>query len=74
VLNLAAENPAGARALPPAPGAASGAIRLRQLPGDCVLEVEVTPQGEIVLRRAVVAIDCGSTVNPDTVRAQIRAA
>ncbi|MEA2727518.1 MAG: isoquinoline 1-oxidoreductase subunit beta [Acetobacteraceae bacterium] len=37
----------------------------------CVLEVEVSPPGEILLHRAVVAVDCGSTVNPDTVRAQI---
>jgi isoquinoline 1-oxidoreductase subunit beta len=36
-----------------------------------VLEVEVSPRGEILLHRAVVAVDCGSTVNPDTVRAQI---
>ncbi len=37
----------------------------------CVLEVEVPPSGEILLRRAVVAVDCGMTINPDTVRAQI---
>jgi isoquinoline 1-oxidoreductase subunit beta len=37
----------------------------------CVMEVAVPPSGEIELRRAVVAVDCGMTVNPDTVRAQI---
>jgi isoquinoline 1-oxidoreductase subunit beta len=37
-----------------------------------VLEVEVTPAGVIRLRRAVAAIDCGMTVNPDTVVAQIQ--
>lgn len=37
----------------------------------CVVEVEVSPSREIILRRAVVALDCGMTVNPDTVRAQI---
>jgi isoquinoline 1-oxidoreductase beta subunit len=37
----------------------------------CVMEVAAPPSGEIVLRRAVVAIDCGSTVNPNTVQAQI---
>jgi len=37
----------------------------------CVVEAEVTKAGEIVLRRAVIAIDCGMTVNPNTVRAQI---
>jgi isoquinoline 1-oxidoreductase subunit beta len=36
-----------------------------------VLEVSVPPSGEIRLNRAVVAVDCGMTVNPDTVRAQI---
>jgi isoquinoline 1-oxidoreductase beta subunit len=36
-----------------------------------VLEVEVTPAGEIRLRRATVAIDCGQRVNPDTISAQI---
>lgn len=33
--------------------------------------MEVPPSGEIVLHRAVVAVDCGMTVNPDTVRAQL---
>jgi len=37
-----------------------------------VLEVEVTAQGEILPRRVVVAVDCGSVVNPDTVEAQIQ--
>ncbi len=36
-----------------------------------VLEVEVGRSGEIMPRRVVVAVDCGATVNPDTVRAQI---
>ena len=36
-----------------------------------VVEVEVPPVGGVVLRRAVVAVDCGMTVNPDTVVAQI---
>ncbi|MBN8926283.1 MAG: aldehyde dehydrogenase [Rhodospirillales bacterium 69-11] len=36
-----------------------------------VLEVEVTPRGEVRLRRAVVAVDCGTVVQPDGVVAQI---
>ncbi len=36
-----------------------------------VLEVEVSPSGDIRLRRCVVAIDCGQRVNPDTIAAQI---
>jgi isoquinoline 1-oxidoreductase beta subunit len=37
-----------------------------------VLEVEVTPQGVIMPRRVVIAVDCGSVVNPDTVEAQLQ--
>jgi isoquinoline 1-oxidoreductase beta subunit len=37
-----------------------------------VVEVEVTPQGEIHLRRANVAVDCGPVVNPDTLVAQVQ--
>jgi isoquinoline 1-oxidoreductase beta subunit len=36
-----------------------------------VLEVEVDTQGEIHLRRATAAVDCGIAVNPDSVIAQI---
>lgn len=36
-----------------------------------VLELEVDEQGDIRLRRATVAIDCGIAVNPDSVVAQI---
>lgn len=37
----------------------------------CVIEVAVTKAGEVQLQRAVVALDCGMTVNPNTVRAQV---
>jgi isoquinoline 1-oxidoreductase beta subunit len=37
-----------------------------------IVEAEVTAQGEIRLRRAVAAIDCGFVVNPNTVEAQIQ--
>ena len=72
VLNLAAEKSGWGSALPQ--GAGRG-IELQYAFGtymSCALEVEVTSQAEIILRRAVVAVDCGSTVNPDTVRAQIQ--
>jgi isoquinoline 1-oxidoreductase beta subunit len=36
-----------------------------------VAEVEVTPTGEIGVRRVVCAVDCGTIINPDTVKAQI---
>jgi isoquinoline 1-oxidoreductase beta subunit len=37
-----------------------------------VTDVEVSPQGEVILRRAVAAVDCGTVVNPNTVEAQIQ--
>lgn len=37
-----------------------------------MLEVEVSPQGEVSLRRAVAAIDCGIAINPNSVEAQIQ--
>jgi isoquinoline 1-oxidoreductase beta subunit len=36
-----------------------------------VVEVAVSPEGEVRLRRIVAAVDCGQTINPDTVKAQI---
>ena len=36
-----------------------------------VAEVEVAQDGAVRVRRVVCAVDCGSVVNPDTVRAQI---
>ena len=39
-----------------------------------VAEVEVSKDGEVRVRRVVCAVDCGSVVNPDTVRAQIQSA
>jgi isoquinoline 1-oxidoreductase beta subunit len=72
VLNLAAEKSNWGIALPAGFGRG---VELQFAFGtylSTVLEVEVTGQGEIVLHRAVVAVDCGSTVNPDTLRAQIQ--
>ena len=37
-----------------------------------VMEVEVTPQGEIRLHRSVLAMDCGQAINPDTIEAQLQ--
>jgi isoquinoline 1-oxidoreductase beta subunit len=39
-----------------------------------VAEVEVSTDGSVRVRRVVSAIDCGTVVNPDTVRAQIQSA
>jgi isoquinoline 1-oxidoreductase beta subunit len=37
-----------------------------------VAEVEVAPDGTIKVHRVVCAVDCGLTINPDTVEAQIQ--
>jgi isoquinoline 1-oxidoreductase beta subunit len=39
-----------------------------------VAEVEVAKDGTVRVRRVVCAVDCGTVVNPDTVRAQIQGA
>jgi isoquinoline 1-oxidoreductase beta subunit len=37
-----------------------------------IVEAEVTPQGEVRLRRAVAAIDCGIAINPSSIEAQVQ--
>ncbi|WP_199099141.1 xanthine dehydrogenase family protein molybdopterin-binding subunit [Dyella sp. ASV21] len=37
-----------------------------------VVDVAVSPQGEVSLLRAVAAVDCGTVVNPNTVEAQVQ--
>ncbi len=39
-----------------------------------VAEVEVSKDGTVRVRRVVCAVDCGTVVNPDTVRAQVQSA
>jgi isoquinoline 1-oxidoreductase subunit beta len=39
-----------------------------------VAEVEVSKDGAVRVRRVVCALDCGTVVNPDTVRAQVQSA
>src|SRR5712675_1662869 len=39
-----------------------------------VAEVEVSKDGAVRVRRVVCAVDCGTVVNPDTIRAQIQSA
>jgi len=39
-----------------------------------VAEVEVLRDGAVRVRRVVCVVDCGTVVNPDTVRAQIQSA
>jgi isoquinoline 1-oxidoreductase beta subunit len=37
-----------------------------------MVEVEVTTQGEVHIRRTVLAVDCGLVINPNTVESQIQ--
>jgi isoquinoline 1-oxidoreductase subunit beta len=71
VLNLAADKSGWGASLPARTGRGVGLQFAFGTYLSCVLEVEVPSSGEIILHRAVVAVDCGMTVNPDTVRAQI---
>jgi isoquinoline 1-oxidoreductase subunit beta len=71
VMNLATEKAGWGSPLPPNIGRGISVQFAFGTYLACVLEVEASTRGEILLRRAVVAVDCGSTVNPDTVRAQI---
>lgn len=71
VLNLAAEKSGWGHPLPPRCGRGVSVQFAFGSYVSCVVEVEVSMAGEILLRRATVAIDCGLTVNPDTVVAQI---
>ena len=72
VLDLAAEKSGWGQALPAGHGRG---IAVQFAFGSyvaAVVEVEVTPEGEVLPRHVHVAIDCGSVVNPDTVEAQIQ--
>ncbi|MFC0406920.1 xanthine dehydrogenase family protein molybdopterin-binding subunit [Roseomonas elaeocarpi] len=71
VLDLAAEKSGWGTPLPAGVGRG---ISLHDSFGSylaVVVEAEVSPLGEIRLRRVVAAVDCGETINPDTVAAQI---
>jgi isoquinoline 1-oxidoreductase subunit beta len=71
VLELAAEQAGWGQALPKGIGRgvavqfAFGSYMAQ------VADVEVGKEGEVRVRRVVCAVDCGTVVNPDTVRAQI---
>src|SRR4029077_13215193 len=74
VLELAAEKAGWGRPLPEGVGRGVSlqfvfATYLAQ-----VAEVEVAKDGTVRVRRVVCAVDCGTVVNPDTVKAQIQSA
>ncbi len=71
VLELVAEKAGWGQSLPPRVGRG---VSLQYVFGTYaaqVAEAEVSQDGAVRVRRVVCAVDCGSVVNPDTVRAQI---
>ena len=71
VLALAAREAGWGR---PMPARAGRGVSLQSVFGTYmaqVAEVEVSRRGVVRVRRVVCAVDCGTVVNPDTVRAQI---
>ena len=74
VLELAAEKAGWGK---PLPQRAGRGVSLQFVFGTYmaqVAEVEVAKNGAVRVRRVVCAVDCGTVVNPDTVRAQIQSA
>jgi isoquinoline 1-oxidoreductase beta subunit len=74
VLQLAAEKAGWGQALPKGSGRG---VAIQFVFGTYmaqVAEVDVSKDGAVRVRRVVCAVDCGSIVNPDTVRAQVQGA
>jgi isoquinoline 1-oxidoreductase beta subunit len=74
VLDLAADKAGWGRVLPKRSGRG---VSLQSVFGTYmaqIAEVEVASDGQIRVRRVVCAVDCGSVINPDTVRAQVEGA
>jgi isoquinoline 1-oxidoreductase beta subunit len=72
VLDLAAEKAGWGQRLPPGVGRG---VSLQFVFGTYmaqVAEVEVDKVGGVRVRRVVCAVDCGQTVNPDTIEAQVQ--
>jgi CO/xanthine dehydrogenase Mo-binding subunit len=76
VLDLAAAKAGWDRPLPKVDGLRLGrGVALGMSMGTlicAIVEVGVTPQGDVRLRRGVVAADCGQVVNPNTIEAQLQ--
>ncbi|HYU91804.1 MAG TPA: xanthine dehydrogenase family protein molybdopterin-binding subunit [Gemmatimonadales bacterium] len=72
VLELAADRAGWGRPLPP--GSSGRGIALLHAFGSYVAQVAdvtVSKQGDVRVRRVVCAVDCGTVVNPDIVKAQM---
>ena len=74
VLALAAEKAGWGRPLPQRVGRGVSVQNAFATYMAQVAEVEVSKNGEVRVRRIVCALDCGTAVNPDTIRAQIQSA
>jgi isoquinoline 1-oxidoreductase beta subunit len=74
VLALAAEKAGWGDKLPPRVGRGVSLQHVFATYMAQVAEVEVAKDGTVRVRRVVCAVDCGTVVNPDTVRAQIESA
>src|SRR6202171_2940392 len=74
VLDLAAEKAGWGRKLPKGVGRGVSVQFVFATYMAQVAEVEVSRDGAVRVRRVVCAVDCGTVVNPDTVRAQIQSA
>ena len=72
VLELAAEKAGWGQPLPEGVGRGVSVQHVFATYLAQVAEVEVSKEGAVRVRRVVCAVDCGTVVNPDTVRAQIQ--
>ncbi|MFZ1069733.1 MAG: molybdopterin cofactor-binding domain-containing protein, partial [Methyloceanibacter sp.] len=71
VLNLAAEKAGWGSPLPAGVGRGVSVQFAMGSYLSQIAEVEVSKDGEVNVRRVVCAVDCGQTVNPDTITAQM---
>jgi isoquinoline 1-oxidoreductase beta subunit len=74
VLALAAEKAGWGQPLPPRVGRGVSVQFAFANYMAQVAEVEVSRDGTVRVRRVVCAVDCGTPVNPDTIRAQVQSA
>jgi isoquinoline 1-oxidoreductase beta subunit len=72
VLNLAAEKIGMEQPLPARHGRGIAVGEAFGCPVCAIVEIDVSAQGIIALRRAVTAVDCGIAVNPNSVEAQMQ--
>ena len=74
VLELAAEKAGWGQPLPDRVGRGISLQHAFETYMAQVAEVEVSRNGAVRVRRVICAVDCGTVINPDTVRAQIQSA